>query len=127
MVPYPKLKRYVVTITTNASGDGSGSTPIVNGRVLAIHYIKTDYANGVDFDVDTSVSSVVIWSQDNVNASASVFPRKQVTDTAGVGLTLDGTRTMNEPIPVANETIDIVVAQGGDTKTGTFHIIVESA
>lgn len=120
-----KLKRYVVTVTSNGSQVGSGSTPIINGRVLAIHYVKGDYANGVDIDIDTSVLSTVLYSADDVNASVSVYPRVQVTNTGGTGLTYDGTRTVNEPIPVANETVDIAVAQAGASKTGTFHVIVE--
>lgn len=127
MVPYPKLKRYVVTVTTNSSGVGTGSTPVLNGRILAIHYIKADYAAGVDIDIDTSVLSTVLYSADDVNASVTVYPRVQVTSTGGTGLTYDGTRTVNEPIPVSGETVDVAIAQGGDTKTGTFHIIVETA
>lgn len=127
MVPYPKLKRYVVTVTSNASQVGSGSTPVVNGRVLAIHYVKGDYANGVDIDIDTSSIGTVLYSADDVNNSVSVYPRVAVQDTGGTGVTYDGTNEIYEPIPVANETIDIAIAQAGATKTGTFHVIVESA
>jgi hypothetical protein len=118
------IQRHIVTITTSGAGAGTGYTPPVRGRVLAITYVKTDYANGVDFDVTLETTGVVIWDQDNVDAAATVYPRKQVQSTAGVALTLEGTEPVAEPVYAGNERVKIVVANGGATKTGAFHVLI---
>jgi hypothetical protein len=119
------MKQYIVSITTDAAGDAVGYTAeAVRGRVLQLAYVKTDYANGVDFDVILETTGTVVWDQDNVNASATVVPRQGVHDTVGVAATLDGTRLMRDFVYVASERIKITVAQGGDTKSGTFYILV---
>lgn len=117
-------ERHAVTLTTDENGDATGYTPVVTGRVLSIRYVKTDYAAGVDFDVTGETTGVVLWDQDDVNASATVYPRAQVHNTAGTALTYDGTRTVNEPVCLAGERVKIVVGSGGDTKTGVFHVVI---
>lgn len=118
------VERHAVAITTNGSGAGTGYTPVVSGRVLAIVYAKTDYADGVDMTVTAEATGQAIWAQENVNAAAVVYPRAQVHDGTGTAMTYDGTRAVAEPVAVANDRVKIVVAAGGDTKSGTFHVIV---
>jgi len=118
------VQRHVVTIVTDASGDAIGYTPNVTGRVLGIRYVKTDYANGVDFTITALATGEAIMAGTDVNASASFYPRVGVTDAAGAAATLDGTRLARDAVHVANDRVKIVVASGGDTKTGTFHVIV---
>jgi len=116
-----------VSITTNGSGAAEGFTPVVTGRVLQIRYVKPGsggFANGVDVDVTLEDSGVVVWDEDNVDASKTVLPRQGVHNTAGVAATLDGTRLMLEPVYVASERVKIAVANGGDTLTGTFHVLI---
>lgn len=118
-------ERHAVTVTTNGDGDGTGYTPVVTGKVVQITYTKVDFANGVDFDVTGDRSGVVIWDQDNVNATATVAPRQATHSTGGVAaLYAVGGTAVNDCVWVANERIKIVVAQGGATKTGTFHVVV---
>jgi hypothetical protein len=45
------IQRHVVTVTVDAAGDGIGYSPALNGKVSQIRYVKTDYANGVDFTI----------------------------------------------------------------------------
>lgn len=110
----------VVDIVTSAAGAGVGYTNVINGRVLTIRYIKPQsggYAAGVDIDVETEHSGIVIWSQDDVNASATVCPRQATHDTAGVE------DNGNDGIFVANERLKITVADGGDNATGQFVVL----
>ena len=118
-------ERHTVTVTTNASGAGTGYTPVVTGRIIAIIYSKTDFADGVDFTITSETTGQTIWSQENVNASATVAPRQATHSTAGVAATYDGTRAVLAAVVVANERVKISVASGGNTKTGTFYVIVE--
>ena len=120
--------KHVVTIAVAADGSGEGFTPVVNGRVLAISYIKPSaggYADTVDFDITTEDSAVVIWDEDNVTASKAVFPRAGTHTTAGVAAVY---AAAGEPvldyIPICNERIKIAVANGGTSGTGAFHVIV---
>jgi hypothetical protein len=116
------VTRHVVAITTAADGSGTGYTPDVNGRVLAISYVKPTtggYADTVDFDIETELSTVKIWDEDNVTASKAVYPRAATHSTAGAASATDV-----DHIPVANERIKISVANGGDGGTGTFYVMV---
>jgi len=118
-------ERHAVTITTDTNGDGTGYTPVVTGQIVQITYTKTDYAAGVDFDVTGEASGVVIWDQDNVNATATVAPRQATHTTLGAAaLYAAGGTAVLDGVYVANERVKIVVASGGDTKVGTFHVVV---
>lgn len=120
------ITKHTVTVTTDSSGDGTAyTTAAVNGRLLGVQYVKTDYANGVDFDVTLEGSALAVLSVDDVNASAVYWPRVALHNTSGVALTYDATEPVTDTLPVANERIKVVVAAGGDTKTGTFYIYVE--
>jgi len=118
-------ERHAVTITTDASGDGTGYTPVVTGRIMAIHYVKTDYAAGVDFTITAEATGETIWTESNVNASATRAPRQATHATDGTAsLYAAAGEPVEDYIAVAEDRVKIVVAQGGDTKSGTFHVIV---
>ena len=120
--------RHAVTIETNAAGDGTGYTPIVNGAIVSVQYVKDDFDNGVDFDVTAETTGQVIWDQDNVNASATVCPRQPTHSTLGAAaLYAAGGAAVLDKICLDNERVKIVVAQGGNTKGGTFNVTVEGA
>lgn len=120
-------ERHTVTLTTDGSGNATGYTPVVSGRVLAVHYVKAasgGFADGVDFDVTVESTGEVLLDKDDINASASFYPRKQVHDTTGTAATLDGTRAMREPVVVAEDRVKIAVASGGDTKSGSVIVVI---
>lgn len=119
------VERHTVTIVTVASGDGTGYTPVVTGAILAIVYTLVDYAAGVDFTVTGESSGIPIWAELNVNATTTRAPRQATHSTAGVAaLYAAGGAAVNDLIPVARERVKIVVAAGGNTKTGTFDVYV---
>jgi len=121
------VTREVVSITTNADGDGTGYTSPVSGIVRAIRYVKVDYANGVDVTITSHVSGQAILAWTDVNASETSYPKAPANSLADVALVFAaGGEPVPADIPVASEPIKIVVAQGGDTKSGTFHVYVES-
>lgn len=118
------VERHVVSLTTDADGAAVGYTPPVVGHVLQIHYVKGDFADGVDVDVTGEETGQVIWTQDDVNASALVAPRQAAHTTAGVAaLYASGGEAVLVPVAVA-ERVVITVASGGDTKSGTFHVVI---
>lgn len=120
------ITRYVVTIITAADGSGTGYTAVANGLVQMIRYLKTDYAAGVDFVVSAEGSGETILSLTNADASIGMYPTAHHSSTVGVDrLYAAGGTAVPCQIPVSEERIKIVVAQGGDAKTGTFHVYVE--
>lgn len=116
------------TITVETASDGTAteySGRTFNGKLVAIDYAKTDFANGVDFTITSEETGQTLWTQADVNASATKYPLTQACSTAGVAATLDGTRAMLVPIALVNERISVAIAQGGDTKTGAFSFVVD--
>lgn len=120
------ITRHTVTATTNSDGDVTAyTTACVNGKLLAVRYVKTDYADGIDVDITLESSGLALLSVDDMNASVTYYPRAELHDTAGVALTYDGTEPVPDTLPIGNERIKVIVASGGNTKTGTFYFYVE--
>lgn len=116
------VERHSVTIETATGGGATGFTPVVTGRVAAVVYTAatgTPYASTADFDVTAEETGLVIWSENNVTASKTVHPVTEGDLNTGTQSTL-----VEVPIFVANERIKIAIAQGGNTRTGTFEVVV---
>lgn len=119
------MKRHKVTITTAADGTATGYSPVISGEIMQVEYVKGDYADGVDFTITGEDTSVNIWTQSNVNASAVVAPRQPTHSQAGVAsLYAAGGTAVQAPIAIARDRVKIAIAQGGNAKVGTFHILV---
>lgn len=119
-------QRHTVALTTAADGTATGYTPVVTGKISAIHYVKTDFANGVDFTVTSEATGETIWAEADVDASATRAPRQATHSTAGVASLYAAAGTaVEDKIAVANDRIKIVIAQGGDTKTGSIIVVLE--
>lgn len=120
------IRRFVVPVTVDASGDATAYSPPVYGSLVSISYVKTDYANGVDFVITTETTGETLWAEDNVNATATRYPRGATHSTAGVAsLYASGGTAVNGRISIGGDRVKIVVAQGGVSTTGTFHIVVD--
>lgn len=117
-------QKKTVSVTTASDGTATAYSEAVTGRIWAIHYRKTDFANGVDFTITLESTGEGLWTQSDVNAAAKVYPRTAVHDVVGVAATLNGTQAMRDPVVAVNDRVKIVIAQGGDTKSGAFDIIV---
>jgi len=122
-------ERHTVDITTDASGDGTGYTPVINGRISTIIYQKdgtAPYASGVDFAITLEATGQSLWAENNVNDSKTVAPRQKLFDEDGFGIAgqPDGGARVDY-IPAAEDRVKIVVANGGNTKDGRFIVVVE--
>lgn len=120
------MRRYKVPITTAADGSAIAYSPRLSGKIHSIHYVKTDFANGVDFAVTAEATGENIWTQADVNASAVVYPRAPTHTQAGVAaLYAAGGVGVLDKIAVASDRVKIVIAQGGNAKSGAVHILVD--
>lgn len=119
---YPR--RNSVTVTTDASGDATSYIADedgggIRGKIILIRYVKDDYAAGVDFTITTETTGVTVWTESNVNASETVHPTTLTQSDVGADA------TARDFIRLAHERLKIVIAQGGDTKSGTFTLVWE--
>src|SRR5262245_2346007 len=79
------IDRFTVPLTTDSSGAATAYTPTFAwGHVLAIHYIKDSFADGVDFNLTAEATGQTIWQENNVNASALRYPRQATHGTDGI-------------------------------------------
>lgn len=119
------VERHVVSVTTAADGSATAYSPTVTGRILAIHYVKTDFATGVDFTITAEATGETIWTESNVDASATRAPRQATHSTAGAAaLYAAGGTAVNDYVALANDRVKIVIASGGNAKVGAFHVVV---
>lgn len=112
--------RQSVTVTTIADGSATAYIGPVTGRIHSLTYTKVDFADGVDFTITAEATAQSIWTDTNVNAAETVYP----VSAANLGTTGAASTLSEVPIILANDRVKIVIAAGGDTKTGTFTIIV---
>jgi len=76
---------------------------------------------GADFTITLEGGGESLWAESNVAAAKTVHPRVAASSTAGASLATAG---IYKPLHAANERVEIVVAQGGNTKQGTFYVKV---
>lgn len=119
------MKRLKVTVTTDGAGNATAYSPRISGEIHSIHYVKTDFANGVDFAITAEATGENLWTENDVNASAVRYPRQATHSNAGVASLYAAAGTaVQARAAVGNDRVKIVVSSGGATKTGTFHILV---
>ena len=119
------ISRYRLVVTTAADGTKTVLSPRIAGKIHSIRYVKTDFADGVDFAITAEATGENIWTESNVNATADRYPRAPTHSQAGVAaLYAAGGSAVLEPIAIASDKVKIVIAQGGNVKTGNFQITI---
>jgi hypothetical protein len=118
------IRKFTVPVTTGTA-TGTGYSPYLSGYIESIQYVKVDYPDGVDFTITADVSGETLWTEANVDVAAIKRPRTATHTTAGVAATLDGTRPALERVALSRDRVKIAIAQGGNSKTGTFVITVD--
>ena len=118
-------QRHDISVTTASDGSATAYSPVVTGLLSQIRYVKTDFADGVDFTITAEATGETLWSELNVNASATKAPRQPSHGTDGAASLYAAAGTaVQVPIALANDRVKIVIASGGAAKTGTFHIVL---
>jgi len=116
---------YTQTITTNGSGAATvyfGSS--ITGRVVAIKYEpgSSQLATGSDLTITGETSEIPILAKTDAGTSTVwYFPKTKVSESADASAATDAFTD----VYVFAERIKLVVAQGGDTKTGSMTIYTE--
>jgi hypothetical protein len=122
------IRKFVVPVTTAADGSATAYSPYLSGYLHQIQYVKTDFVDGVDFTITADATTETLWSESNVNAAAIRAPRQATHSTAGAAaLYASGGTAVNDRIALSRDRVKIVIAQGGNVKTGSFTILVDDA
>lgn len=120
------IRRFVVPMTVDAAGDGTFYTPPLYGELVSIRYVKTDFADGIDFVCTLETTGETVWAEDTLNASATRYPRAASHSTAGVAaLYASGGVAVLDRIAIGGDRLKIVVDGGGVSKTGTLHVTID--
>mgnify|MGYP003439786548 CR=1 FL=1 len=119
------IRKFTVSLTTDASGDVTAYTPYLSGLVQQVIYTKTDFADGVDFTITVEGTGETVWTESNVNAAVAKLPRAATHSTAGVALLYAaGGAAVADQIAIGRDRIKCVIAQGGNAKTGTLTFLI---
>lgn len=120
------VRREEVTVTTAADGSATAYTRTVSGKLHSIQYVKTDYADGVDVTITTDKNGQSVWAESDVNAAVTKAPRLATHTVAGVAAlyAAAGTAVLDK-IAIGADRFKIVLAQGGNAKSGKFVFILE--
>ena len=116
--------------TTNASGALTlTATQLVNGELGAVQWVDGDLADGVDAVLSvTSTDSGVdytLLTLTNADNDAFYLTRAATSDATGAAsLYAAGGTAVNAKIPVVGR-LQLVISDGGDTKTGGAIVFVE--
>lgn len=120
------LRRYAIAVTTASDGSATAYSPYLSGYIQDIQYVKTDFADGVDFTITAEAYGRTLWAENDVNAEAIRAPRQPTHSTAGVASLYAAAGTaVNERIALSRDRVKVVIASGGATKTGTFIVMVD--
>jgi hypothetical protein len=120
------IRRFETIVTTAADGTATAYSPYIDGEIISIQYVKTDFADGVDFTITAEANGQAIWSEADVNAAVTKAPRLAVHTVAGAAaLYAAGGVAVLDRIALGRDRIKYVIAQGGNAKTGKFVAIVD--
>lgn len=114
-------------VTTDENGDGAATKALPAGASYLLHaveWIDGDLVDGVDA-VLKCVSraygpDLTMLTLTNANADNVYFPRELEDDNVGAALT-------TYTLPVVDGTLQLVIASGGDTKSGGARVILLEA
>lgn len=119
------IRSFLVPVTVNASGAATVYSPKMHGLLESIAYIKTDFADGVDFTITDEDSGESLWTESDVNAAVTKRTRAPTHTTAGVAAVFaSGGTGVNNRIAISGR-VKIVIAQGGVSKSGAFRITID--
>lgn len=119
------IRRYTVPITVSSGGAAEVYSPRISGKVCQIRYLKTNFADTVDFVITAEETGETIWAEENVTASATRLPRAATHTVAGAAALYAATGAVNTKIGLDTDRIKFVIANGGNATSGTFIVIVD--
>lgn len=120
------LRRFVVPITVDESGDAEVYSPVLSGKLVSFRYVKDDFAgDDLAFVITSEATGLTLWSEEDVTASATRHPRAPTHTTAGAAALYAASGAVNSKIALSQDRVKFVIAGAGDETSGTFHITID--
>lgn len=120
------IRRFVVPITVDESGDAEVYSPVLSGKLVSFRYVKDDFAgDDLAFVITAEATGETLWSEEDVTASATRHPRAPTHTTAGAAALYAASGAVNSKIALSQDRVKFVIAGAGDETSGTFHITVD--
>ena len=119
------VETHTVEVTTDSDGDATAYSSWLRGFLERIEYVKDDFDDGVDFTITVERTAFNLWTENTINASTTRAPRTGVHSGAGAALVYTSdNQPVVDRVALGHQRIKIVVANGGNTKSGAFHLIM---
>ncbi len=122
------LRRFEIPVTVDGSGAATVYSPVLSGKLVSVRYVKPgtgNYTNGVDFTITAEDSGETLWAEENVNASATRYPRAPLHSIAGAASLYAGAgEAVNGRVSLSQDRVKIVIANAV-SGTGTFHFTID--
>ncbi len=120
------IRKFSVSLTTSSGGAVTKYTPYFSGYIDSIQYLKTDFADGVDFAITADVTGESILALTDQNTAVVKRPRAATHSVAGAAaLYASAGAAVNARIGLSRDRVKIVIAQGGNAKSGTVVVTVD--
>ena len=122
------MKYEKVSWTTDGSGDATVYGNTVTGEVCAIDYLPGDTATGATvsvYDEPSGGFTHTLLVKATAGTSNLRFYPRELVHKAEDGAALTGTAGGDRTEPLAAGKIKVVIASGGDTKTGSVIVWYE--
>lgn len=123
------MRRITLSVTTAADGSATGYSPRISGKLHSAVYVPDGanaYPNTVDMTITAEATGEALVSRTNVSAGFTAYPRAATQAADGTAsLFASGGTAVQDKIGLGNDRIKIVLAQGGNAKTGKFIFMVD--
>ena len=110
------IQKHKATITTTSGGAATVYSGLIRGKLVAVHYEPGTILTGGDLTITSETTGLSLLTVTDAGTSdVTWYPLALACQTDTTAYTDTGVE-----MPLYDERIKCVVAQGGDTKTGTI-------
>lgn len=118
------LHRSSTSITTNSGGEATAYIGTrIRGKLLYLKYTPGTIDTGADLTITAENAGTPILTKADAGTSVVFFYPRALPNAVADGAA--GT-VPSEPIPIVDDRIKVVVAQGGNTATGAIEAVWET-
>lgn len=120
------MKRQLLSITTDGSGDATVNGSVILGKLFAIEYRPGTIDTGATVTVTCEAdSSKPLLTKATAGTSNLWFYPRDLAHAVTNGAALTGTAGGDRVMPILHGVPRVVIASGGDTLTGSVIIYYE--
>ena len=114
------MKKVIINVTVNSSGDGSAFGKSVVGALYAVQLIDGTFADGVDVTITAEQGdlSIPLLVKADFNANSIYYPRVLEA------LNTDGTALATHTMPLVAGRPKVLIAAGGNATSGSFILYI---